>query len=84
MKMQKYIVDEDRLLELLTAELELECLEAGGVDNWQWYGEGKQEFLLEAVDGRIPEEEIPDYLNYDDIAKLDLETYENIYKKYNI
>lgn len=32
-----YIVPEDRLIELLTAELNLTALERGGVDNWSWY-----------------------------------------------
>ena len=29
---------------LCRAELKLECLEAGGVDNWDWYGEAMQEY----------------------------------------
>lgn len=37
--MQKYIVDEIRLKELLEAEERLASLEIGGVDNWEWYGD---------------------------------------------
>jgi len=29
----------DRMLKLLAAEIKLEALETGGVDNWEWYGE---------------------------------------------
>lgn len=32
-------ITSDRLLELLRAEITLNYLEAGGVDNWEWYGE---------------------------------------------
>lgn len=28
-----------RYLTLLSAEIKLQMLEAGGVDNWEWYGE---------------------------------------------
>lgn len=42
--MEKYYkISETRLEELLKAELELDQLNAGGVDNWTWYGEGKEE-----------------------------------------
>lgn len=34
-----YIISEKRLLELLEAEAELECLGAAGVDNWWGYCE---------------------------------------------
>lgn len=32
---------------LIRAELFLECLNAGGVDNWEWYGEACQEYTAE-------------------------------------
>lgn len=78
--MSKYIVDEKRLKELLAAELELQQLETGGVDNWSWYGEGRKEFLLEAIDGRVPEEEIPIDIDFDYVAELDLANYEKLEK----
>ena len=76
--MSKYTVSEKRLKRLLVAELELRQLEASGVDNWSWYGEGREEFLLEAIDGRVPEEEIPEDIDFDYIAELDLEKYEKL------
>lgn len=32
-------VEESRLAELLRKEWKLQALEAGGVDNWEWYDE---------------------------------------------
>lgn len=32
-------ITEERYEELLDAEKKLDALEAGGVDNWQWYGD---------------------------------------------
>lgn len=37
--MNNIIVPAERLAELLKAEHELTLLEAGGVDNWEWYSE---------------------------------------------
>lgn len=36
-----------RLRELELAERKLRALEAGGVDNWEWYGESLKEFNKE-------------------------------------
>ena len=38
--MKKYIVSEDTLKRLLEDSIELAMLNADGVDNWTWYGEG--------------------------------------------
>lgn len=73
--MRKYIVDEDRLITLLAAEMKLVELEGDGVDNWSWYGEGRQECMEEFAAGRLSEEELED-ADYHDIAKLDLANYE--------
>lgn len=32
-------ISEERYKELLDAEKELQALHAGGVDNWEWYGQ---------------------------------------------
>ena len=34
---------EERYKELLDSEKKLQCLEAGGVDNWEWYSESLEE-----------------------------------------
>lgn len=76
--MNRYIVSEKRLKRLLAAELKLQQLEAGGVDNWSWYGEGREEFLLEEIDGRVPEEELPEDIDFDYVAELNLANYEKL------
>ena len=43
--MKKYIISEERLMELLTRENELKALWAGGVDNWPWYYESLKEYI---------------------------------------
>lgn len=78
MRMSKYIVSEKRLKKLLAAELKLRHLETGGVDNWSYYGEGREEFLLEAIDGRISEEELPEDIDFDYVAELNLADYEKL------
>lgn len=73
--MAKYIIDEERLLELLEAEAKLQCLENDGVDNWSWYMEGRIRFIANALD--IPEEVVREQdIDFCDIAKADLECYE--------
>ena len=47
--MKKYIITEERLLELLKAENRLYCLEWDGVDNWSWYMEGRTRYIAEAL-----------------------------------
>lgn len=77
--MKKYYrISEERLKTLLSRELELQQLESDGVDNWMWYGEGRQDFLLDRINGRIPEEKIPEDIEFEDVAELDLKDYEEI------
>lgn len=78
-----YLVDEDTLLRLLEKQLELDHLEAIGVDNWCWYGEGREAFLLEAVAGRISEEDIDSDIDFEYVARLDLKNFQ-IYKASSI
>lgn len=58
-------VEESRLAELLREEWKLQALEAGGVDNWEWYdeslfhpGEGK---TLNDIEDMSDEEIIKNY-----------------------
>ena len=77
--MEKYYkISETRLKELLKAELELDQLNADGVDNWTWYGEGREEFLLDVIGDRVPNEEIPEDVDFDFVAELDIKDYEEI------
>ena len=71
-----YLVDEETLLQLLSNQLELRQLEEAGVDNWSWYGEGREEFLLDAIGNRISKEDINNNeIDFEFVAKLDLKKY---------
>ena len=43
--MKEYIISEEKLKELLYNNEVLNCLYAGGVDNWQWYMENKHDYI---------------------------------------
>lgn len=73
-----YKISKEALLNLLTARLELNQLECSGVDNWTWYGEGYQEFMKEEASDYISEEEIPEDIDAEYVAKLMLRDYEEI------
>lgn len=72
--MKRYIVDEDTLKRLLEDSIELAMLNADGVDNWTWYGEGRQELIKEYFPD-ASEEELED-LDFEDCAEKDLEGFE--------
>jgi hypothetical protein len=76
MNPKMYLISEDELLRLLAAELELNQLEASGVDNWSWYGEGRKEFLLNAINNRVPKDELPEDIDFEYVALLDIKNYE--------
>ena len=44
MIMQNMKLDDKRIKELLRKEAKLNALEAGGVENWDWYGESLKEY----------------------------------------
>ena len=69
--MKSYIVPEERLLELLEAEAKFQCLEWDGVDNWEWYMEGRRRFIANALE--ITEEEVrKNDIDFIDVARADL------------
>lgn len=72
--MRYYLINEKRLKELLIAEMKLIELERDGVDNWEWYGEGRENYLKELATGY--ELEYNEELEYEDIAEKDLENFE--------
>lgn len=45
--MKSEMIDSKRLKELERAEFKLRCLEAGGVDNWEFYGEALKDYSLQ-------------------------------------
>lgn len=72
--MEKYYkINESELIDLLASRVELEALNAGGVDNWEWYGESRRDILKE----RFPDATEGDLEDMDfyDCARADLENY---------
>lgn len=76
--MKQYIVDENTLKQLLIDSIELAMLNADGVDNWAWYGEGRQEIIKEYFPN-ASEEELEN-LNFENCAEKDLEGFETLKK----
>lgn len=46
----KITITAEEYARLLKAEYKLDTLEADGVDNWEWYGEGFDDFYWEIMD----------------------------------
>lgn len=75
--MKKYIITEERLLELLEAENRLYCLEWDGVDNWSWYMESRDRYIAEAL-GKTEKEVDEECLDFEDVARAELADYQEI------
>lgn len=73
-----YLITKKRLLELLEAEAQLICLKRDGVNNWEWYMEGKGHFLAEALN--LPIEQIIE-MDYDfcDLAQVELNEFQKYF-----
>ncbi len=56
-------INKERLEDLLRTERKIKALEAGGVDNWDWYSESLQEFNKQEED----EKRFLDLLSEDDV-----------------
>jgi hypothetical protein len=73
-----YIISKERLLELLKAEDELNVLEMDGVDNWTWYMEGRRQYLKEGAEiYGVNIDENEDF-DFEDLAELALQDFEEI------
>lgn len=64
-----YLVDENRLAELIRNEQKLTLLENGGVDNWEWY-EDSLNPDNSIIDGDITYDEIINMSDEDVIEKF--------------
>lgn len=69
------IIEEKTLLDLLASSLRLRALEADGVDNWSWYGEGFREFLEYY---KTPEDKDNEDFWFEDAALVELENYKPV------
>lgn len=75
--MKYYQISENDLLALLTIRNEYQCLEAEGVDNWEWYMENKKQFISEALNIPIEKVEEED-LDFSDVAEAELKSFKEI------
>lgn len=66
-------IKESRLKELLEAYHILMALEQGGVDNWEWYGDSRQDYIDCWVEETKRDKEI--YWDFEDIVKEELLDY---------
>lgn len=72
---KNYIISEERLMELLIAEAQLNVLEWDGVDNWEWYMESRNAYIadcLEVSQGKV----CTDALSFIDVAKAELSDFQ--------
>lgn len=54
------LISKEELADLLRASYKLNCLEAGGVDNWTWYDEALSDYCDEDLDDDTLTEEYKD------------------------
>lgn len=72
--MEKYYkISESKLVELLATSIEMDALNACGVDNWMWYGENFNEIIQEYFPDK-KEEELED-TSFEDCAEILLADY---------
>lgn len=77
-KQKYYKISEDKLRELIVADAILQALESGGVDNWGWYSESRQEYLEDYFSDREPqwfEENDPDFYM---LAEIEMERFKEV------
>lgn len=57
---RKYVISENRLIELLVAEMTCVMNERDGVDNWGWYGSSYEDVVKEYWPGEDEDGDTPD------------------------
>ena len=70
---KKYVISENKLIELLVAEMTCVMNERDGVDNWGWYGSSYEDVVKEYWPGEDEEGDTP---NMYECAKARLEAGE--------
>lgn len=70
-----YKIRRAELLDLLEDAARMAVLRADGVDNWEWYMEGRAECFKDWYD--VSEEEAYE-MSFEDAAKLDIQQYERV------
>ena len=72
-----YKLSTEELTNLLLAAVKLECLERDGVDNWEWYMEGKYSYLADELGISLHDVENND-LDFEDLVNKLIESYPKI------
>lgn len=72
--MKQYLITEDRLLGLLEDSIRLGALDADGVDNWSWYGEGFSHYIASYFPNKSLEDICEENIGFKECAMLELET----------
>ena len=74
---KQYLIDEETLRKLLHAEHTLAILERDGVDNWQWYMEGREEYLVDCL-RELPWNEGKTYADLQEIVEEEDYSIDNL------
>lgn len=74
--MKYYKIKEEDLKYFIECRARLEALEAGGVDNWSWYGESYSDYLEDMKEEYNMNKE--DELNFEDIANEEIKNFEEV------
>lgn len=74
--MKYYKIKEEDLKYFIECRARLEALEAGGVDNWSWYGESYSDYLNDMKNEyKLSQEEDFDF---DDIVEHEIKNFKEI------
>lgn len=74
--MKYYKIKEEDLKYFIECRVRLEALEAGGVDNWSWYGESYSDYLTDMKEIYNMDKE--DELDFEDIANEEIKNFEEV------
>ena len=74
--MKYYKIKEEDLKYFIECRARLEALEAGGVDNWSWYGESYSDYLTDMKEIYNINKE--DELDFEDIANEEIKNFEEV------
>lgn len=69
-------ISESKLKHLIHCRVQLEALEAGGVDNWGYYSDSFKDYVDDYFDDKTDEEK-EDLSTYD-IAEIELKKFEEV------
>ena len=77
-KKRYYKISEEQLRNLIIADAMLQALESGGVDNWCWYSESKQEYLDDYFSMNDAQWFEENNLSFDMLADIEIERFEEV------